>query len=227
MSERAAFKLAVVNEAALPDADVAAFVAAAEEWIGKWLAPFWPEVAGSTIRTATPGTVAAEEAQIVLAPTTTMANSLGYHEKSPSGLPIGIVELDACLKYGVAWTIAGTHEIGELLINPALDRFAAAGSRQYPVEIADPVTSDSFAIGGVMVSNAVTPAWWDPAAPPGSRFDIMALVTQPLPEIPHRGWLEWSENGVYSSAYGTDMAPNHIAYMRARHGRRWRLRHPK
>lgn len=219
-----AFKLAVVNEASLPDAEVAAFVFAADEYIGKWLAAFWPEVVGTTIRCAPPGSTADDEAQIVLAPNTTLANSLGYHEKSPSGLPIGIVELDACLKYNEPWTIAGTHEIGELLINPVLDRFVTVGSRQYPVEIADPATSDSFEMDGVRVANSVTPAWWGLAASADSRFDIMGLVHQALPTIPHRGWLEWSENGVYSSAYGPDIAPDHIAYMNARRGRRWRLR---
>lgn len=77
-----AFKLAVVNEAGLPDTEVLPFVAAADEWIGKWLAPCWPEVAGSTIRSAPAGATLADEAQIVLAPNTTLAN--------------------------LAWTLAGT-----------------------------------------------------------------------------------------------------------------------
>jgi hypothetical protein len=219
-----AFSLAVINEAAIADAEVGAFVASAQEYIDKWLAAFWPEVAGSTIRAAPFGGASASEAVLTLAPNTTLANSMGYHDKTSAGLPQGIVELDSCLRYGVAWTIAASHELAELLVNPKLDRFAAVGDRSYPLEIADPTTAGTFAIGTVMMSNFSTPAYWDAAWPAGSRFDAMNQVRAPLPTIPHDGWLEWSESGVYASAYGADMTPEMIVYMRSRKGRRWRWR---
>lgn len=227
-----AFNIAVVDEGgSLSPGDdaVAAFAAALQVYNDDWLAAFWPEVRGTTVMVAQPGKIPPGAVPLVLAPTTTMANSAGYHN-DPDGQPVGIVELDAVQRYGMDWTVAASHEFGELLINPKLDQFVQVGDAWYPKEIADPVTSDSFAVNafaasGVMMSNFATPAFWNPAAPAGSRFDAMALATAPLPTIPHRGWLEWSTGGQpYQSAYGPDIAPDMIAYMNAKEGRRRLLR---
>lgn len=220
-----AFALAVVNEASVPQADIDAFVPAAREFIQQWLTAFWPDVAGTTIRAVPPGASAiTTEAAIILAPNTTQAGSLGYHDKTAAGLPTGIIELDSCRRYGVPWTIAATHEIAELLIDPFLTEFVDVATRSYPKEIADPTTAGHFMIGSVPVANVTTPAYWDPHSPAGSRFDLMGLVKAPLPAIPEKGWLEWCEGGEYSNAWGPQMPAQHIAYMAERHGRRWRRR---
>lgn len=218
------FRMAVLNAANVPDEEVTAFVQAAEEYIDKYLVPFWPDVGGSRIRCYPLGVGVGGDVPLVLAPNTTQAGSLGFHDKTATGLPTGIVELDSCRRYGVPWTVAATHEIAELLIDPYLTQFVQIGPRSYPKEIADPVTANRFMIGTVAVANVTTPAYWDPHSPPGSRFDIMGLATAPLPTIPKDGWLEWSEGGQYQNAWGPEMPARHVAYMAERHGRRFRRR---
>lgn len=216
-----AYKLAVVNHTSVPQADVDAFAVAAQRWVSQYLASAWPEVNGTSVRSVPPGgQPAGDEALIVLAPNTTLANSLGYHDWTQAGLPMGIVELDSCQKYNVPWTIPGTHEIGELLINPRVANYVAVGNLWYPKEICDPVTSDRFQIGAVSVANAVTPAWFDQQAPAGSRFDLMGTARAPIPAIPAGGWLEWWDGQSWQNAWGQQIAPEILGYMQERRGRR-------
>jgi hypothetical protein len=167
---------------------------------------------------------ASDEAWIVLAPNTTLANSLGYHQWTAAGLPTGIVELDACQQSNVPWTIPGTHEIGELLINPRLDQYVAIGDLWYPKELCDPVTSDRLQVGTMWAANAVTPAWFDRMAPTTSRFDLLGNVHAPIPAIPAGGWVEWWDGQSWQNQWGAEMSPEMLAYMKARRGRRYVMR---
>lgn len=221
------FDIAVVDEAGISAEEVSDFAGAAEEYIGQWLAAFWPEVQGSTVR-MTDSTSSTGEVQLVLAPTISHAGTLGYHDDNASGLPVGIVELEACRQSNWSWQIAASHELAEMLVNPQLDRYARISGydRRYPIEIADPVTSESFLVGQVPMSNFTTPAFWNLAS--GNRYDAMGLVHSPLPTIPSKGWLEWAENHSgqwqWANAWGAELTPGMIAYMRDRQGRRFRLR---
>jgi len=220
-----AFKIAVINEASVAQADVEAFVAGASVWVTDKLAPFWPEIAGTTIRSiAAGGSSGSDEAQLVIAPNTTLANSLGYHNWTPGGLPTAIVEMDACIAHNQPWTIPGTHEIGEMLINPQLAGYIYVGNLAYPKEICDPVTSDRMEIGGILAANAVTPAWFNQMAPANSQFDLLGNVHAPIPQIPKGGWVEWWDGSGWQNAWGAEMAPDMLAYMNARQGRRFSMR---
>lgn len=222
-----AFQVLIVNTAGIDPNEVTAFVPVAYQWLAR-VQQYWPEVAGTTFQIvpAIPDDQAPNQALLEIAPNTTLANSVGYHnEASWDGPPIGIVEMDACQLYGVPWTVAATHEIGEMLINPKLDQFIPFNGLSYPKEIGDPVTGDQFPIDNIAVSNVVTPAWFVPNAPAGSVFDVMGLVTAPIPTIPTNGWLEWKDAaGNWSSQYGPNMAPAMVTYMNSRQGRRFTLR---
>jgi hypothetical protein len=219
-----AYKLAVINHTDLTPDDIDAFAGAAAQWVTRLL-QYWPEVNGTSVRAVAPGaSPASDEAWIVIAPNTTVADSLGYHEWTPSGLPTGIVELDACRSNNVPWQVPGTHEIGELLINPRLDQYVAVGDFWYPKEICDPVTSDQFQIGAVPVANAVTPAWFDRLSPTTSQFDMLGNVHAPIPLIPRGGWVEWWDGSSWQNAWGAAIAPTMTAYMNARRGRRYTMR---
>lgn len=216
-----AFRLALINEANLAAEEVSAATAAFAEFLSM-VAAFWPETSGSSIRvTSQPE---AGEAQVILAPNTTQANTMGYHQTTPSGDPVGIVELDACRLYSWPWTVAASHEIAELLINPQLARFVTIGGRTYGTEICDPVTSDQWMIGGIAVSNFTTPEFWNPSSPQGSRFDYLGNAEAPIPTIPHRGWMEWQEGSAWTSRYGAEITSDMIRYMHTRRGRRHSLK---
>lgn len=216
-----AYKLAVINHSDVPQTEIDGFVDAARQWITH-LSQYWPEVSGTTIRAiAAGGSPANDEAWLVIAPNTTQADSLGYHQWTASGLPTAIVEMDACRQNHVVWTIPGTHEIGELLINPRLDQYVAVGSFWYPKEICDPVTSDQFSIGTTAVANAVTPAWFDRLSPITAQFDLLGNVHAPIPQIPNGGWVEWWDGQTWQHAWGAATAPSMRAYMNSRRGRRF------
>lgn len=220
-----AFNWSLIDEVGMPADQLAAAAAVAGKWLNTYVATLYAEVGGSTVAVLAKGApLPAGNAQVVIAPNTTVANSLGYHTKTPDGMPIAIIEMDACIQYNVAPTIVLCHELAEASINPELDQFVASGDRQYPKEIVDPVTLDSFLLDGLPVANVVGPAFWDLTASAGSRFDLLGNVHAPLPTIPRGGWMEWAENGQYQSAWGEDIDPQMAAYMRARMGRRWRLR---
>jgi len=219
-----AYKLAVINHTDLSVTDITNFVEAAREWVGR-LAHYWPEINGTSVRAvAADASPAKDEAWVVIAPNTTLADSLGYHEWTPAGLPTGIVELDACRQNGVPWQVPGTHEIGELLINPRLDKYTAVGYFWYPNEICDPVTSGQDSIGGVPVANAVTPAWFDRMSPTTEKFDLLGHVHAPIPQIPKGGWLEWWDGNSWQNAWGADITPQMRSYMNTRRGRRYEMR---
>lgn len=219
--------VALVNSAAVPDAEIAAFVAAAPAFLASYLAPFWPETAGMTLQATGP---APGGARLVLAATTTHPGTAGFHDPADGD----IVEIDACRQYGMPWTVAAFHELSEGAVNPNLTRFAQIDGRWYPVEIADPCIADTFliAIGGrrtVAAPNFSTPAYWGIGS--GDRYDLMEKIAEPLAvakKPPPGGWLESSDGGggAYEGNYGDEVTamPDLVAYMRARQGRRWRLR---
>lgn len=210
-----------VNQVGLPDADVAAWLAAAQVYIDRDITPFYPTIGGSTIRLGTEG----DYPLISAVPNTLHAGSLGFHTTS-NGIASGCVEMDACQRYDVPWFTPAFHELAEMVRNPMLDQFAAWGDRSYPREICDPTTSSTYDINGLPAANFVTDAFWDASAPPGTRFDMMAEVTADFTKgVPPKGWMEWNQGGVYSNAWGPDIAPAMIAYMAERQGRRHRLRH--
>lgn len=209
--------IVIVNQGNVPVVEINNFVLAMEEYLGKWYAAFWPETMGTTIRIAGAGPVPVGSAPLVLAPTTTQAGSLGYHVKTPDGQPTAIVELDACRNYNWPWTIAASHEL-EMLINPNMDRYARSGDKFYPIEVADAVSFHrGWRIGFVEVSNFTTPAYW--GLTDNTRYDALARVTNPLPVIPAKGWLMSSSNGSWASAYGAELAPDHLAYLSGHQGR--------
>lgn len=223
-----AFAVAVLNHGGLPQLSVEAFAAAADELVGKYLVPFWPDFAGTTVR-AVPigGKEDPHEVALSLAPQISVANTMGYHTKSAFGLPVGIIELEACTTYGVPWTVPGAHEIVEILGNPELDQFIVApDGRRFPRELVDFVTSAQMTIVDVPVCSAVTPLFFDPTATRArGQFDLLDQVTEPFPKIPLGGWAQWQlTDGSVQSAYGDSVTLAMQAYVAARQGRAFRLR---
>ena len=88
-----------------------------------------------------------------------------------------------------------SHEIIEMLIDPNGNRTQtsqaitidgdnvvdADGTFDYLVEACDPCEADNFAyeIGGVAVSDFITPDFYDPTVLPGVQYSFMGNVTRP------------------------------------------------
>jgi hypothetical protein len=96
-------------------------------------------------------------------------------------------------------TVTISHECIELVINPycvAMVETPHLGILQ--LEPCDPCSSDSYAIGDVMVSNFVGPRWFWPHLPPerlpfdpagvAGRYDRMGLCPEPF--FLRGGWID-------------------------------------
>jgi hypothetical protein len=95
---------------------------------------------------------------------------LGFHTEDKGGRLWGVVavkpELDAHAKVLTGdWSVSSvlSHEVLELFIDPNCNLWATNDAgRVYSFEVCDPVEAPTYAVGGVSVSNFVTPAWFDP-----------------------------------------------------------------
>jgi hypothetical protein len=120
------------------------------------------------------------------------AGVLGYHTEDPGGRQWGIVAASPSLDSGGDvltgdWSVASilSHEVCELLVDPACNLWAANGhGRAYSYEVCDPVEAPTYVINGVSVSNFVLPAWFDPELPSGARYDHMGVLKAPFTLAP-------------------------------------------
>jgi hypothetical protein len=129
--------------------------------------------------------------QLILFDDSDVASALGYHELTAAGLPLGKVFVKTAKTAGLSWTITASHELLEMLGDPyantsvlILDNSSIAGTA-YAYEVCDACEDDSFGyvIHGFLVSDFVTPEWFEP--PPGNTpatkaFDFGKHITAPF-----------------------------------------------
>jgi hypothetical protein len=98
------------------------------------------------------------------------------------------------------WTIDASHEIVEMLVDPYGNRMQSsyaiaisgnevidqAGTFQYLVEACDPCEANdyAYAIGGVAVSDFITPHFYDSSATPGTRYSFGGNIERPRQLLP-------------------------------------------
>ena len=94
-----------------------------------------------------------------------------------------------------SWTIDASHETIEMLVDPAGNRMQSSiaieivkgkikdgtGQFNYLVEACDPCEANNFgyAIQGVVVSDFITPHFYDPMVTPGTRYSFTGALTRP------------------------------------------------
>src|SRR5215472_12967749 len=85
-------------------------------------------------------------------PTTGVEGALGYHSANHKDIPYGFVYLDICSEYGEEWTTTLSHEVLELLGDPAAtltvsgpDPRKATRRVQFDLEVCDPTQGDAVA----------------------------------------------------------------------------------
>jgi hypothetical protein len=115
----------------------------------------------------------------------------GVH-RSAGGAPYALVIVST------SWTVAASHEMIEMLVDPSGTRFAwgpsldpAANGRpvRYLVEPADPCESSVYDVDGVPVSDFATPSYFG-IEPPDRRFDHLGQLKGPY-DLPASGNLSW------------------------------------
>jgi hypothetical protein len=104
------------------------------------------------------------------------------------------------------WTIAASHEIIEMLVDPYGNRLQASrsiqikggkiqdgpGEFEYLVEAGDPCEADAYAysIRGFGVSDFITPYFYDPVTTAGTNYSYTGAVKAPRQILPG-GYISW------------------------------------
>jgi hypothetical protein len=113
--------------------------------------------------------------------------------------------------YGPGWTIAASHEVCEMLVDPSGNRLQpslsidlkssrivdGAGTFEYLVEVCDPSESpdNAYSIAGVTVSDFYTPHFYDPMAVAGTRYDFTGAIKAPR-QVLKGGYLSWFNSSI-------------------------------
>jgi hypothetical protein len=127
--------------------------------------------------------------QIVILDNPDQAGALGYHEMTSAGTPLGKVFAKLDLDSGSSWTATLSHELLEMLADPWVNWCAVGSdSRIYALEVCDAVEDDNlgYRIDGVLVSDFITPAWFEPTD--SDRIDFKQHLSKQL-ELARGGYI--------------------------------------
>jgi hypothetical protein len=95
--------------------------------------------------------------------------------------------------------MVASHEVLEMLADPSLNRMVAGdspmpgqGRVEFLVEVCDPCQSrdHAYPVNELLVSDFVTPQYFDPATNPGVRYSFNRSVSRPH-EVLADGYLSW------------------------------------
>ncbi len=117
----------------------------------------------------------------------------GNHRDS-NGQPLALVEMSD------SWSLTASHECLEMLADPfgcrlvAGDSPASGDKVEFIVEVCDPCEDARYAytVNGVLVSDFVTPHYFDPVAAPGVRYSLTGAVRGPR-HVLEGGYLSWRD----------------------------------
>lgn len=110
----------------------------------------------------------------------------------------------ALIKYEEDWSLAASHELLEILCDPTGQVTAGGpslrdlqkpnqtpqGDVDYLMEICDPCETSTYKIDGVLVSDFVTPQFYDAVAIKGERYSFTGTITSPLTLL-RGGYISW------------------------------------
>jgi hypothetical protein len=184
--------VAIINASkTLEDGAVKKAIPALQKQVARDFAPQWG-VAADLVFVAANAKPPAGSWWLVILDDSDAAGALGYHDVTVEGLPLGKVFAASDALYGLEWTVTASHELLEMLADPAINLTALVESefdpaqnvvtRAYAYEVCDPCEADGdgYAIDGVLVSDFVYPSWFEPFRKKGTKFDHRGLIDAPL-----------------------------------------------
>jgi hypothetical protein len=187
-------RIAIVSEVpALTLAELEPVVAALQKQIDDDFAPIWG-VAAEIIAVA-PGQAPPAGAWTLTVKGHFEAHGMSGLHYDTDGNPWAVIA------HGSDWTLAASHELLEMLVDPLADRIISGPSPHGEknevhilVEVCDPCQEANFAyeIDGVSVSDFLTPSYYEPDAPAGTRFSFQGSITAPF-QLLEGGYITWQD----------------------------------
>lgn len=185
-------KVAILNRSTvMQDAEVKQITAALQIQVDRDFVPIW----GSPAELQFVGSHEAAPTTswwLTVLDTSDQADALGYHDVTSAGLPLGKAFAKSDIDNGHAPSVTIGHELLEMLVDPEINLCAQVGERIYAYEVCDPCEADAngYPIDGVLVSDFVTPTWFQPTPQPGGPFDFGEKISKPLGLLPG-GYLQY------------------------------------
>lgn len=147
----------------LSDADLAAYVAAYQVQV-QHFAPTAPmQPVALKIYPAQGVVVPKDDWLLGFFDNSDVAGALGYHDWTPSGMPLGKVFVETTLQVGGHVSVDGSHELIEMMGDPEISTLIQIDdSTAYAYELCDAPEDDAYAydINGVLVSDFVYLSWF-------------------------------------------------------------------
>jgi hypothetical protein len=176
----------------LPDSEVPPILNALSAQVGRTsqFATVWGISTPALVFTPSTQTPKASSWWIILLDSLDVAGALGYHDTTPSGLPLAKVDVHAS---GAHWSITASHELLEMLVDPEINSCVQISPSQFlATEVCDAPEGDAYAYDfhGVKLSDYVYPEYFFGAAPSGTIFDHSHAIAKPY-QILQDGYLSY------------------------------------
>ncbi|MDE1830210.1 MAG: hypothetical protein KGI25_07790 [Thaumarchaeota archaeon] len=201
-------KISVINQCSvLTDAQVKPVVDAMQVQVHRDFAPEWG-IDADLVFVPKGQTPDASHWWLVLLDDSDTAGALGYHELTPTGLPIGKVFAKTDIDYNLSWSVTASHELLEMLSDPDINltTFVQTSNTSgflFAYENCDAVEDDSFGyeVNGVKMSDFVLPCYFQRSMP-AKKWDFCGHLTGPVPQMLSGGYLSQFAVGMPGAAPG-------------------------
>jgi hypothetical protein len=190
-------QLALVSESTqIPQGDVQKVSAAIQKQATRDLAPIW-EISATVDSFDKLQDVPTGYWPLIVMDDIQTPGAAGIHEDK-NGQPFALIAASANMGQ---WSLTASHEALEMLVDPFGNRLVAGDSPKsdqgrvsFLVEVCDPSEAADFAYScnGVLVSDFLTPNFYDPAKAAGVRYSYTGGVTEPR-QICRGGYLSWQD----------------------------------
>jgi hypothetical protein len=170
----------------MQDAEIAQISNALQKQVTQHFAPIWGIDAELTV-VPKDGAPAPGSWWLVVLDKSDQAGALGYHDMTSEGLPSGKVFAQSDMETNSSVSVTMSHELLEMLADPWISMCAEVDmpKRKAQIvawEVCDAPEDDAlgYPIDGVMVSDFVTPYWFNTTPPANVKFDYMGHIKRPL-----------------------------------------------
>jgi hypothetical protein len=171
---------------------------------------------GLTCRVVTGGTPKSTDWIMAFLDNADVANALGYHDFSDTGMPVSKVFVADAIRFDGHVSVTASHELAEMLVDPAVNLAATLngysnkwfqGNDAVAYEVADPVEDQTFALKGLPVSNLVTPEWFEyfhalSTSADRPRYDYLGNLKDPFTLTPG-GYMPIFRGNQWTQVFGS------------------------